>query len=116
MAINMRSDSSAKEFANLVAQTRRVLDIIVNNAGTINKNKKTWDVPVEEFDVVIDTNLKRVVNILSHFFPLIIERLAPYCASKWAIVGLSQSVAKEIPPNLAIDALSPAALFLSFEF
>ncbi|XP_039132987.1 NADPH-dependent pterin aldehyde reductase-like [Dioscorea cayenensis subsp. rotundata] len=52
-----RSDSSAKEFANLVAQTRRVLDIIVNNAGTINKNKKTWGVPVEEFDMVIDTNL-----------------------------------------------------------
>lgn len=48
--------------------------VSVNNAGTINKNKKTWDVPVEEFDVVIDTNLKRVVNILSHFFPLIIER------------------------------------------
>ncbi|XP_039132949.1 NADPH-dependent pterin aldehyde reductase [Dioscorea cayenensis subsp. rotundata] len=128
-AIDVRSDESVKEFAKLVAQAKRVPDIIVNNAGTINKNNKIWEVPGEEFDMVIDTNLKGVANILRHFLPLMIERkkgiivnmssgwgrspaaeVAPYCASKWAIEGLSRSVAKELPPGLAIVALSPGVV------
>ena len=46
----------------------------VNNAGTINRNNKIWDVPVEEFDTVIDTNIKGIANMLRHFVPLMIER------------------------------------------
>lgn len=46
----------------------------VNNAGTINKNNKIWEVSAEEFDMVIDTNLKGVANVLRHFLPLMIER------------------------------------------
>lgn len=45
----------------------------VNNAGTINQNNKIWEVPVEEFDTVIDTNIKGVANMLRHFIPLMIE-------------------------------------------
>lgn len=45
----------------------------VNNAGTINKNNKIWEVPEEEFDAVIDTNLKGTANMLRHFIPLMIE-------------------------------------------
>lgn len=36
--------------------------------------------------------------------------MAPYCASKWAIEGLTRSVAKELPPGLAIVALSPGVV------
>ena len=45
----------------------------MNNAGTINKNNKIWEVPEEEFDAVIDTNLKGTANMLRHFIPLMIE-------------------------------------------
>lgn len=45
----------------------------VNNAGTINRNNKLWEVPAEEFDAVIDTNLKGIANILRHFVPLMVE-------------------------------------------
>lgn len=46
----------------------------MNNAGTINRNNKLWEVPVEEFDTVIDTNVKGTANVLRHFIPLMIER------------------------------------------
>lgn len=46
----------------------------MNNAGTINKNNKIWEVPVEEFDTVVDTNIKGIANILRHFLPLMVER------------------------------------------
>lgn len=48
--------------------------LAVNNAGTINKNNNLWEVPAEEFDTVIDTNVKGVANMLRHFIPVMIER------------------------------------------
>jgi NAD(P)-dependent dehydrogenase (short-subunit alcohol dehydrogenase family) len=48
--------------------------VAVNNAGTINKNNKTWSVPAEEFDTVVDTNIKGTANVLRHFIPLMIEK------------------------------------------
>lgn len=44
----------------------------MNNAGTINKNNKIWEVPEEEFDMVMETNIKGIVNMLRHFIPLMI--------------------------------------------
>lgn len=46
----------------------------MNNAGTINKNNKIWEVTAEEFDSVIDTNVKGIANVLRHFLPPMIER------------------------------------------
>ncbi|XP_031478550.1 NADPH-dependent pterin aldehyde reductase [Nymphaea colorata] len=126
---DVRSDSAIAEVAKSVLEKRGCPDIIVNNAGAINKNNKIWDVPLEEFDNVIDTNIKGTANVMRHFLPAMIQRkhgvivnfssgwgrsaaaqVAPYCASKWAIEGLSRSVAKEVPPGIAIVALSPGVI------
>ncbi|XP_068653120.1 NADPH-dependent pterin aldehyde reductase [Aristolochia californica] len=126
---DVRSDSSIAELARLVMEAKGVPDIIVNNAGAINANNKIWEVPVEEFDSVIDINIKGTANVLRHFLPLMVERkqgvivnmssgwgrsaaaeVAPYCASKWAIEGLSRSVAKELPAGMAIVALNPGVI------
>ncbi|KAL9673560.1 hypothetical protein QQ045_029820 [Rhodiola kirilowii] len=127
--VDVRSNSSVEELARAVVEKKIVPDIIVNNAGTINKNNKIWEVSAEEFDAVIDTNVKGTAHILRHFLPLMIENkqgivvnmssgwgrsaaaeVAPYCASKWAIEGLSRSVAKEVPGGIAIVALSPGVI------
>jgi len=79
--------------------------------------------------MVVDTNIKGTANVLRHFVPLMIEKrhgiiinlssgwgrsaaaeVAPYCASKWAIEGLTRSLAKELPPGLAAIALSPGVV------
>lgn len=36
--------------------------------------------------------------------------MAPYCASKWAVEGLTRSVAKELPKDMAIVALNPGVI------
>ncbi|KAJ3696754.1 hypothetical protein LUZ61_000459 [Rhynchospora tenuis] len=126
---DVRSDTSIKELAKHVVESKLVPDIIVNNAGTINQNNKVWDIPAEEFDMVIDTNIKGTANILRHFLPLLIEKkhgiivnmssgwgrsasaeVSAYCATKWAVEGLTRSVAKELPPGLAVIALSPGVV------
>lgn len=129
MNVDVRSNSSVEELARAVVEKKGVPDIIVNNAGTINRNNRIWEVPVEEFDAVIDTNIKGVANMLRHFIPLMIEskqgiivnmssgwgrsaaaQVAPYCASKWAVEGLTRSVAKELPSGMAIVALNPGVI------
>ncbi|KAK9217252.1 hypothetical protein WN943_005877 [Citrus x changshan-huyou] len=123
--VDIRSNSSVEELARLVVEKKGVPDII----GTINKNNKIWDVSPEEFDTVIDTNVKGIANMLRHFIPLMIPikqgiivnmssgwgrsgaaLVAPYCASKWAVEGLSRSVAKEVPDGMAIVALNPGVI------
>lgn len=47
---------------------------LVNNAGAINRNNRIWEVPEDEFDNVIDTNIKGTTNMLRHFIPLMIEK------------------------------------------
>ncbi|XP_078172577.1 NAD(P)-binding Rossmann-fold superfamily protein isoform X1 [Carex rostrata] len=127
--VDVRSDTSIKELAKHVVESRLIPDIIVNNAGTINQNNKIWDIPAEEFDMVIDTNIKGTANILRHFLPLLIEKkhgiivnmssgwgrsasaeVSAYCATKWAVEGLTRSVAKELPLGLAVIALSPGVV------
>ncbi|PSS19011.1 NADPH-dependent pterin aldehyde reductase [Actinidia chinensis var. chinensis] len=129
MNVDVRSNSSVEELARAVVEKKGVPDIIVNNAGTINRNNRLWEVPVEEFDAVIDTNIKGIANMLRHFIPLMVEskqgiivnissgwgrsaaaQVAPYCASKWAVEGLTRSVAKELPSGMAIVALNPGVI------
>ncbi|XP_062091647.1 NADPH-dependent pterin aldehyde reductase [Humulus lupulus] len=126
---DVRLNSSVEELARTVMAKKGVPDIIVNNAGTINKNNKIWEVPEEEFDAVMDTNVKGVTNMLRHFIPLMLASkqgiivnmssgwgrsgaalVAPYCASKWAVEGLTKSVAKELPEGMATVALNPGVI------
>lgn len=39
-----------------------------------------------------------------------ILQVAPYCASKWAVEGLTRAAAKELPPGMAIVALNPGVI------
>lgn len=51
-----------------------------------------------------------VVNMSSGWGRSAAAQVAPYCASKWAIEGLTKSVAKELPQGMAIVALSPGVV------
>lgn len=132
--VDVSSDDSVQQMARTVMEMKGgPPDVIVNSAGTINKNNKMWEVPSQEFDLVMDTNLKGTANVLRHFIPLMINNgggggegiivnlssgwgrsgaalVAPYCASKWAIEGLTKSVAKELPQGMAVVALNPGVI------
>jgi NAD(P)-dependent dehydrogenase (short-subunit alcohol dehydrogenase family) len=121
--------------AEVEAWARRVLarhppiDLLVNNAGVINANAPLWEVPEEEFSRVIDTNLKGTYHVVRSFLPAMLERgqgvvvnfssgwgrsttseVAPYCATKWGIEGLTRALAEEMPSGLAAVALNPGVI------
>jgi NAD(P)-dependent dehydrogenase (short-subunit alcohol dehydrogenase family) len=104
-------------------------DLLLNNAALINANAPLWEVPAEEFDTLIDVNVKGVANVLRAFVPAMVARrsgvlvnfssgwgrstspeVAPYCASKWAVEGLTQALAQELPPGMAAVPLNPGII------
>jgi len=128
-AVDVSRDDEVKSWASVVLAAHGVPDLVLNNAGLINRNARLWEIPTAEFDAVIDVNVKGVANVIRHFAPRMIERrsgvivnfssgwgrstdaeVAPYCASKWAIEGLTQSMSQEMPSGLAAVALNPGII------
>ena len=104
-------------------------DFLLNNAGIINKNASLWDVSEQEFSDVIDTNIKGIYNTIKEFVPNMIKvgkgtvvnfssgwgrstspEVAPYCSSKWAVEGLSKSLAQDFPKGMVSVALNPGVI------
>jgi 3-oxoacyl-[acyl-carrier protein] reductase len=88
----------------------------VNNAG-VAFDKKLLDTSEEEWDQTIDTNLKGAFLFTKAVLPYMIQRnsgvivnvnsgagktgfsdLSSYCASKFGLVGLAESLALEVEP------------------
>lgn len=127
--VDVASDTAVKSWASLVLTSHGVPDLIVNNAGVINANARLWEIEAREFDAVMNTNLRGTVNVIRHFAPQMVQRktgvivnfssgwgrttdaeVAPYCASKWAVEGLTQSLAQELPSGMAAVALNPGVI------
>jgi NAD(P)-dependent dehydrogenase (short-subunit alcohol dehydrogenase family) len=104
-------------------------DLLLNNAGIINRNAPLWEIEATEFSDVVDVNLKGTANIIRHFVPAMVKNksggivnfisgwgrstaaeVAPYCATKWAIEGLTQALAQELPPGMATVPLNPGII------
>ncbi len=124
------SDAAAVAvWAEAVARANGIPDLLINNAALINRNAPLWQVPAAEFGALVDVNIKGVANVLRHFVPAMIERgsgvivnfssgwgrttdpnVAAYCASKWAMEGLTKALAQELPPGMAAIPLSPGII------
>ncbi|HXT38609.1 MAG TPA: SDR family oxidoreductase [Candidatus Angelobacter sp.] len=127
--LDVVSDSDMDVWAAGTVGSAGAPDLLINNAALINRNAALWRVPAGEFDRVIDVNIKGVVNVIRHFIPAMIKRgegvivnfssgwgrstdaeVAPYCATKWAIEGLTQALAQELPAGMAAIPLNPGII------
>ncbi len=102
------------------------VDMLVNNAGKGLK-KYIWETGVEEFEEVMDVNVKGTFLYMKNIIPemenskgLIINissgagkegipELGAYCASKFAVIGLTESAALEVN-NVKIVVLCPGSV------
>ena len=106
-----------------------VPDLLINNAGVMNTPAPLWKVPAEEFAKLVNVNITGVANVIREFAPAMIAakrgvivnlssgwgrsvspEVAPYCASKWAIEGLTKALAEELPGGMAAVPLNPGVI------
>jgi len=128
-AVDVASDTAVKSWASVVLVKYGPPDLLINNAGAINRNAPLWELDAREFDEVMHTNVRSVANLVRHFVPAMRERktgvivnftsgwgrsvdaeVAPYCASKWAVEGLTQALALELPSTMAAIPLNPGVI------
>jgi NAD(P)-dependent dehydrogenase (short-subunit alcohol dehydrogenase family) len=128
-SLDVADDIQAGRWARDVLATLGPPDILINNAALMNTPAPLWKVPAAEFGALIDVNIKGVTNVLRHFVPAMIAaghgvivnlssgwgrstapNVAPYCASKWAIEGLTRALAQELPQGMAAIPLDPGII------
>jgi NAD(P)-dependent dehydrogenase (short-subunit alcohol dehydrogenase family) len=127
--VDVSADEPVAAWAKRILKSHGAPDLLLNNAGLINRNAKLWEIGADEFSRVIDVNIKGVANVIRHFVPAMVARragvivnfssgwgrsadaeVAPYCATKWAIEGLTLALAQELPPGLAAVPLNPGII------
>jgi meso-butanediol dehydrogenase/(S,S)-butanediol dehydrogenase/diacetyl reductase len=102
------------------------IDVLVNNAGVISV-APVVAMTEEQWDLVLDVNVKgtflcskavaphmmekrrgRIVNLSSQAGKRGSPGVAHYCASKFAVIGFTQSLAQELGPfNVTVNAICP---------
>jgi NAD(P)-dependent dehydrogenase (short-subunit alcohol dehydrogenase family) len=121
-------DQAAQVFADLVERHGR-LDVLVNNAGIAGPTAHAEDIEPAEWDRTIAVNLNgcfycarqaipllrqsrgSIINIASNAAFTGCPGRGPYAASKWAIVGLSKTLAMELGPDgVRVNAICPASV------
>lgn len=128
-AVDVSNSEQVAAWVESVLNTHGPPQLLLNNAAIINKTGPLWEVSVEEFARVMRINVDGTFHVLRRFIPAMAatgqgvivnfssgwgrstsQDVAPYCASKWAIEGLTQALAQELPKGLAVVALNPGII------
>jgi NAD(P)-dependent dehydrogenase (short-subunit alcohol dehydrogenase family) len=128
-ALDVANEEQVQTWAKQLLSDYGAPDLLINNAAIINDLAPLWQIPSEDFSHLIDVNIKGVANVIRHFVPAMIEKgsgiivnlssgwgrstsaqVSSYCASKWAIEGLTGSLAQELPDGMAAIPLSPGII------
>lgn len=127
--VDVTDDKAVARWAENVLAALGPPDLLLNNAAVVNHNSPLWAVSDDDFSAVLDVNVKGTVNVIRHFVPAMIEKangvvvnfssgwgrstspdVAPYCASKWAIEGLTLALSQELPAGMAAIPLNPGII------
>jgi NAD(P)-dependent dehydrogenase (short-subunit alcohol dehydrogenase family) len=127
--VDVALDNKVALWAAKVLENDSPPDLLINNAALMNRLAPLWEQDDREFTKLTDANLRGVANVIRHFVPAMVARkrgvivnlssgwgrsvspgVAPYCASKWAIEGLTKALAAELPAGMAAVPLNPGTI------
>lgn len=124
---------SVKKFVARSREAFGPMDILVNNAGK-GIFRSAQLLTIEEWDDVLDTNLKSVFLMCREVVPEMIQRRSgqvinisslagknafagggAYCASKWGLLGLTHSMAEDLRDSgIRVSAVCPGSVATDF--
>lgn len=123
---NVADFAESEELVKAVLEKYKRVDILVNNAG-ITRDNLIMRMSEEDYDAVLDTNLKGAFNMIRHLSRSFIKQRsgkiinitsvsgvlgnagqANYSASKAGVIGLTKSVARELASRgINVNAVAP---------
>jgi NAD(P)-dependent dehydrogenase (short-subunit alcohol dehydrogenase family) len=122
------TDLKSVEKGLKIAEKVGPIDVLINNAGIITGMKAVQDLPVEEWDKIMATNVRGPYLLMRAILPAMIQRgfgrilnisapikhlpkAAAYCASKCALDSLTKAVGYELKGvDVIINAVEPPFL------
>jgi NAD(P)-dependent dehydrogenase (short-subunit alcohol dehydrogenase family) len=127
--VDVALDNKVALWAAKVLESDSAPDLLINNAGIMNRLAPVWQQDDREFTKVVDVNIRGVANVLRHFVPAMVAQkkgvivnlssgwgrsvspeVGPYCMSKWAVEGLTKALAEELPEGMAAIPLNPGVI------
>ena len=136
-AVSVVGDAAEEETAqrcmDTVIQTFGRLDILINNVG-VGNYKNLVDTSAAEYDEMMDSNVRSTFLFTRHSVPLMIKQgsgtilmissmagiygfggEAVYCATKFAQVGFTQALDKELRPHgIKVGVICPGGVKTEF--
>jgi NAD(P)-dependent dehydrogenase (short-subunit alcohol dehydrogenase family) len=126
--VDVTDSAQIKHWANSILKDGTP-DLLINNAALINTPAKLWDLPASEWRRMFDVNVLGIVEVLRAFIPAMVAQkkgvivnfssawgrttsadVSAYCATKFAVEGLTRSLAQELPKGMAAVALNPGVI------
>jgi NADP-dependent 3-hydroxy acid dehydrogenase YdfG len=128
-----REESTAKQTVQDALAAFGQIDILINNAG-VGNYKNLIDTSAEDYDEMMDSNVRSTFLFTRHAVPAMIERKqgtilmissmagkygfpgeAVYCATKFAQVGFAQALDKELrPQGIKVGLICPGGVKTEF--
>ena len=126
---DVREKAQTDVLINSAVEVFGKIDVLVNNAG-VSLQKLFTDVTEQEYDLLVDTNVKGAVNCSQSALKYMINQKSGsiinissmwgvvgascevhYSASKAALIGFTKALAKEVgPSNVRVNCVAPGMI------
>lgn len=123
-------DQAARTVDAVLKRSGGAIDLLVNNAGVSGMNAPVEEIDYEDWQRTIDVNVNGTFNFLKPVVPVMKQQKrgtvlniastaalfgypnrTPYAAAKWAIIGLTKTLAMELGPfNVRANAICPGSV------
>lgn len=127
VSLDVTLQESVKRAVVEIIERHQRIDGLVNCAGVIQYDTPVWKTSVEEWDQMMQVNLRgtflccheviphmvnegagRIVNLASSSARMADDDLGPYTASKWAVAGYTTSLARSVRPHgVRVNGVNP---------